>query len=286
MQWTQRTMGYRQTTTTTPMPYFDSIAPEYDATFTDTMLGREKRAEVHRVLQGVPLDGMRVLELNCGTGQDAIFMARHGATVVATDISDGMLDIARQSAGRLGVESRIEFRRLPLDDLQKKNLLHELGRFDLVFSNFDGLNCIVDPGIPMIALADLLTEKGSAIFVYMPPVCAMEIVVNLLRLRFRRAFGRLVRDGIEVHIGKGLRMRTRFHSVRTVTRALPRGIDCRSVRAIGLFLPPTSMRRLYERCPRFFNGLERLTSPLRSFPPFNRMGDHVLLFIQRNRIPS
>lgn len=268
------------------MPFFDSIAPDYDATFTDTALGREKRAEVRWFLAQLLRDGIRVLELNCGTGRDALFMARHGARVVATDISAAMLDIASQAAAREGVESRIDFRRISLDDLGDEKILRSLGKFDLVFSNFDGLNCIVDPGVPMRALAELLTDGGSAIIVYMPPFCAMEIGVNLARLRFGRAFARLRRDGAVVHIGNGIHMRTYFHSVDAIARSLPRGVTLQSVRAVGLFLPPTSMQGLYRKWARFFNRLERLTSPLRSFPPFNRSGDHVLLSIRRDRTTS
>ncbi len=266
------------------MPFFDAIAGQYDATFTDTPLGAAKRAEVHRVLERTIRAGMRVLELNCGTGRDALYMAQRGANVVATDISDAMLHVARSAAQVRGMESHIDFRRLDLHDLADREALNRLGTFDLVFSNFDGLNCMADPGIALRALPNLLNEGGTALLVYMPPVCAMEIVLNLARLQPRKAFGRLTRKGIDVHIGNAVVMRTYFHAVERLVRALPIDIQLRGVRSIGLFLPPTWARGLYERVPRFFNILERLTSPLRSFPPFNRMGDHVLLSLQRKGI--
>jgi 2-polyprenyl-3-methyl-5-hydroxy-6-metoxy-1,4-benzoquinol methylase len=41
----------------------------------------------------------RVLEIGCGCGRDAVFLAERGFRVVATDASTGMLDAFRQSAG-------------------------------------------------------------------------------------------------------------------------------------------------------------------------------------------
>lgn len=265
---------------------FDSVAIDYDTTFTDTRLGREKRRAVHRFLEGIPVDGRRVLELNCGTGHDALFLALRGADVLATDISDRMIAIARAKARERAPSRSIAFRRLSLEDLADDEVRAELGRFDLVLSNFDGLNCLEDPSILCRALDDLLDRKGSAVLVYMPPVSMVEIIGNLARGRFRKAFARLRRNGTDVHIGRGVAMRTRFHTVSTIARALPPGLRLRTVRAIGLFLPPTSMRGIYGRAQGFLDAMERLSAPLHDLPPFNRMGDHVLLHIQRNGTQS
>lgn len=46
-----------------------------------------------------PLAGRRVLDVGCGTGDDARELAELGATVVGTDISDAMLTEARRRGG-------------------------------------------------------------------------------------------------------------------------------------------------------------------------------------------
>jgi SAM-dependent methyltransferase len=54
----------------------------------------------HRLLQAhLPPRG-RVLEIGCGTGRDAAFLAAHGFRVVATDASAAMLDTFRASPAR------------------------------------------------------------------------------------------------------------------------------------------------------------------------------------------
>jgi 2-polyprenyl-3-methyl-5-hydroxy-6-metoxy-1,4-benzoquinol methylase len=53
--------------------------------------------------------GKRVLEVGCGIGTDSINFARAGADLTAVDLSGESLRVARQRAGVMGVEDRIEF---------------------------------------------------------------------------------------------------------------------------------------------------------------------------------
>lgn len=76
------------------------------------------------------LSGTHALDLGCGEGGDAVWLAEHGWTVVATDISTTALDRARAAAASRGVADRIEF------------VNHDLtssfpdGSFDLVSAHF------------------------------------------------------------------------------------------------------------------------------------------------------
>jgi SAM-dependent methyltransferase len=53
-----------------------------------------------------PLPAGRALELGCGTGVDAIYLAEHGWDVTAVDITVRALGIARRAAARAGVTPR------------------------------------------------------------------------------------------------------------------------------------------------------------------------------------
>jgi ubiquinone/menaquinone biosynthesis C-methylase UbiE len=48
--------------------------------------------------------GLTVLDLGCGTGRHAIWLAAHGAKVTAVDFSEGMLAAARQKPGAEAVQ--------------------------------------------------------------------------------------------------------------------------------------------------------------------------------------
>lgn len=59
------------------------------------------------------LAGQRVLDLGCGYGETAAWLAMQGATVDAVDISPRMLEVSRRLAERAGVAGRIRFHAAP-----------------------------------------------------------------------------------------------------------------------------------------------------------------------------
>ena len=75
--------------------------------------------------------GKRVLEIGCGIGTDTIQFARHGARVTAVDLSGRSLEIARDRARLLGLESRIEFHQANAEELTE---VLPPGPYDLVYS--------------------------------------------------------------------------------------------------------------------------------------------------------
>ncbi len=73
----------------------------YDARAADFAArhGAADASELQRILLKHLPAGGRVLEIGCGCGRDALFLAEHGFRVVATDASTGMLESFRKAAG-------------------------------------------------------------------------------------------------------------------------------------------------------------------------------------------
>src|SRR5687767_9229772 len=79
---------------------FDAIAHNYDDLFSKSLIGYHQRQITRRYLQKF-LSGkppLKILEINCGTGEDAIWLASLGHQVIATDQSERMISIAREKA--------------------------------------------------------------------------------------------------------------------------------------------------------------------------------------------
>ena len=53
--------------------------------------------------QKVALEGLRVLDLGCGTGKNSIFLAERGSIVTGVELSDTALNIANERAEEAGV---------------------------------------------------------------------------------------------------------------------------------------------------------------------------------------
>jgi len=107
-----------------------------------------------------PLHGARVLVICCGSGMDAEYLVRGGATVVAMDISAGCLERARIRAERYGLTYGLvqgDAENLPFGD----------GTFDYGFVH-DGLHHLTEPDRAISELARIarrgimVTEPADA----------------------------------------------------------------------------------------------------------------------------
>ncbi len=77
---------------------FDQAAATYDNYFTFSEIGKKQRALVYEKLQKQLKDTNKILEINCGTGEDAIWLANQNFLVTATDISKNMIEIAQSKS--------------------------------------------------------------------------------------------------------------------------------------------------------------------------------------------
>src|ERR1700722_15878363 len=75
---------------------FDAIADSYDATFTWSTIGQIQRDAVWAELMRRFRRGVGFLDICCGTGVDAQFLAERGIDVVACDRSERMLQVAEK----------------------------------------------------------------------------------------------------------------------------------------------------------------------------------------------
>lgn len=170
---------------------FDEMAAGYDADFTRTACATALRGLVWERLRVMFAGRERLLELGCGTGEDAVHLARLGHRVLATDASPEMIRVARLKALAAGCADRIEFRVLPMESL---DMLPAQERFAGVFSNFGAINCVAD--LRRLA-ADLSkrVERGAPLgFVVMGRHVPWEWLWFGLRGQPRKAFRRMRGD--------------------------------------------------------------------------------------------
>ena len=251
---------------------FDALAAIYDAAFTKTPLGRHLRSAVHRRLDAAFRPGDRVLEIGCGTGEDAVHLARRGVSVIATDASGSMVEVARWKAAASGLAGRIEALLLAAEALPGPLA----GPFDGAFSNFGALNCVAD--LPAVAhgLAGLLRPHGRLLLCVMGPLAPWEWARGLALGRSEVAFRRLRRGGVP---WRGLVVR--YPSPRRLARVFAPAFRPRRLAAVGALLPPTELAGWAARHPRLLVGLAAVERRLERVPPLPWLADHYLLELER-----
>ncbi len=255
---------------------FDRIAVQYDDVFTNSSIGRAQRALVYREIEPVFHPGSRVLELNCGTGEDALHFGARGVDVLACDASSAMIDVCRQKMAVAGGALPVAFLVCTNESLDS---IAELGPFDGALSNFGGLNCTADLAAVGRQLASLIRPGGTAFLCVMGRVCAWDIVWHVLRGQWGRAFRRLRSSGTTATIG-GLTIRVHYPSVRQISRALAPWFRIESCRGIGVFVPPSWMEPFLHNRPRTLRFLEWLDHLLGG-SALAGIADHVLLRFAR-----
>ena len=87
---------------------FDNLASQYDLLWTRTTIGHLQREAVWRGIASLFKPGQTVLDLGCGTGEDAVRLMDAGLRVHAIDASPEMVRIAR---GR-GIDAEV----LPIEN--------------------------------------------------------------------------------------------------------------------------------------------------------------------------
>jgi SAM-dependent methyltransferase len=251
---------------------FDALAGDYDRSFTMSTIGRHMRAAVWRRLDAVFQPGDRVLELNCGSGEDAVHLARRGVRVVATDCSPCMLDKAREKLARAGLTAMVDFEQLAIEDLSS---VRPRG-FDGVLSNFGGLNCVEDLAAVGCGAAAVSRPGGRAMLCVMGPAVPWEWAWYLGHGKPGKAVRRLRRGGVN---WRGLTIR--YPAIGTVRRAFAPGFVQRRVSAVGALVPPPYTQAWAERHPGLLAGLAWLERQTEAIPPLPWLADHYLIELER-----
>lgn len=265
---------------------FDQTAPRFDERFGNWLSVAAQRRAVTRYLVRVFDRGDRLLELGAGTAEDALFLLERGYQVTVTDGSPSMVEHAHAKIRRAGYGDSVPVEHVVLEDLDlfvERVREEDRPRFDGVYSNFDAFNCVSDLGALASPLADLVRPGASCVLVMFGPCSIGELVVELIRGDPRAAIRRFTRGPTPARIGTE-HFTVWYPTPWQVARALSPFFELRSIRGVGIFVPPSAAEPWISRFPRVvkvLEGIDRLLSR-----PLALLGDHVLLHFERTTPPS
>lgn len=256
---------------------FDALAPDYDRAFSETVIGRWLRDRTHQWMEPLFAPGSRVLELGCGTGEDALWLARRGVEVTATDASPAMLEQtrAKTQAEANATVTPLDLNRLPSDFD---------GLFDGVLANFGALNCVRDRRQLAAWLAARIKPGGHAAFAVMGPVCLWEIGWHGLHGEWATATRRMRGASTFQPDANGPTLTVDYPSPTALTREFAPHFRREALRGLGLWLPPGDAFGVVERRPQLLRALTGMEGRLSGNQASAWLADHTWIELVRTDV--
>ncbi|TAE82373.1 MAG: class I SAM-dependent methyltransferase [Bacteroidetes bacterium] len=226
--------------------HFNAIAQTYDTDFSFSKIGRMQRKRVWRNLMPYLKDNKpkSILEINCGTGVDAYWLSKQGNQVIATDISANMIACA-ENKKQPELKQQPDFMVCGFDDLANQ---FKGKTFDVIFSNFAGLNCVDEAGLKKLNhdFVSLLKPNGQLIMVLLGKHCWMEQLYFWAKGLPDKAKRRQSVDMVE--LGKGHTQPTYCYSVHE-TAQLFSSFQLTTYKPVGIAIPPSYLEPIIKKFP-------------------------------------
>ena len=250
---------------------YDAIAANYeeqvrgDAWMRDVLWARYQR---------LFRPGERVLDVGCGTGLDAIFLARRGVAVTGIDVSPAMIARLREQVSSLGLADRVEARMLDYAALGD----WPGAQIDGIISAFAGLSTAPDLA-PFAADAARLLRPGGRMLVHLLNRFSLWewlLLVACGRWSAARHLGQQ-RERVFTIGGQPVQHYL-WSQAEAYQRFFARDFTLTRAYSLGVLRPPHTLRRLPAAVA---NGLGALEQRVNGRRPFVNWGRFFVLELAR-----
>jgi 2-polyprenyl-3-methyl-5-hydroxy-6-metoxy-1,4-benzoquinol methylase len=250
---------------------YDAIAASYDAQVQGDNWMREV---LHRHYARVFRAGQHVLDIGCGTGIDAVFLARRGVRVTGIDHSPEMIAELRNKVAASGVSDLIDVQVLAIQDLPRLRQQ----RFDGMISAFASLSTLPDLRQFAECAAQLVKPGGRLVLHLLNRFSLWEWLGYLSHADWSaaRQVGRLRTR--EFTIGGHAVRHTLYFPREAYERFFKDRFAMRSVYGLGSLRPPHTVQRIPTRIVRL---LERLDVRTGHWPLVHNAGRFFVLDLER-----
>lgn len=253
---------------------FDNAAGNYDQTFTNTDIGKMQRNLVYAGLSKHLNTVQNILEINCGTGEDAIWLTKQNFKVTATDISSKMIEVAKSKT----TFSNLNF---AIVDINSIAATFEGEKFDLLFSNFGGLNCVSKSQLQNFFenIGSILSEKGKLVLVIMPKNTVWERFYFLVKAQFLN-ISRRKKESVTVPV-EGENVTTYYYNPKDIVNLSEANFETMSIKPIGFFVPPSYLEGFFKNKKGLLRFLNTLEQGIKNWSFLSKYADHYIIVLQK-----
>jgi ubiquinone/menaquinone biosynthesis C-methylase UbiE len=256
---------------------FGKQAAVFDSVYLDDTIIQYKRGRVRAHVNKYISPRSRILELNAGTGEDAVFFAGMGHRVHATDISRGMLHVLENKVRDKKMTDSITHEQCSFTSLE---CLMDKGPYDHIFSNFAGLNCTHHLDKVLASFAPLLKKDGTVTLVILPGFCLWEFLL-LFKGKFRTAFRRWTGKKGAASRVEGEYFTCWYYNPSYVTGHLKNDFELLNIEGLCTLVPPSYLVGFAEKYPRVYRFLLNAENKLKSTWPWRIIGDYYIISLRK-----
>lgn len=258
---------------------FDISATSYDSVFTNSHIGRFQRKRVHDFLMTMfPTNKtLEILEINCGTGHDAIWLSTLGHRIIATDISTEMIAVANSKLTTKN--NQPDFRQLDINSLDNIDFNTS---FDIIFSDFGGLNCLSPLELENFfsAAAKKLKPNGKIVAVIMPKNCLMENLYFMIKGNFNKVFRRNTKKAVLVNV-ENTSVKTWYYNPIDIKKNSSSYFNINETKPIGFLIPPSYLESFFKNRLGLLKFLNRMDSFFKHNPFISHHSDHYIISLSK-----
>jgi ubiquinone/menaquinone biosynthesis C-methylase UbiE len=261
---------------------FSSQSAIFDKIYAGNTIVNYKRERVRSHVLQLLAPNSSILELNSGTGEDAVFFAQQGHKVHATDISTGMQTELMHKVAKTKMKASVT------NELCSFTSLHHLvnkGPYDHIFSNFAGLNCTCELHKVLTSFSELLKPNGTVTLVVLPQFCLWETLL-VFKGKFRTAFRRLFSsNGTKAHV-EGTYFKCWYYNPSYIIDRLKDDFELLRVEGLCTIVPPSYIEGFAEKHPAIYSFLRAKEDKLKSQWPWKCIGDYYIISLRKKQAQS
>ena len=256
---------------------FSKQSAIFDEIYSSNIIIQYKRQRVRDHLEQFLKPYSKILELNAGTGEDAVWFAKHDHTVHATDISKGMQEKLIEKINQNKLEKQVTNELCSFTELED---LKNKGPYDMIFSNFAGLNCTGELDKVLQSFSPLLKVNGIVTLVILPKFCLWESLL-LFKGDFKTAFRRFFSNkGVKAHI-EGEYFTCWYYNPSYIIKNMKDSYTVLSDEGLCTLVPPSYLENFPKKRPSLFNWLKEKENKWKSKWPWKSIGDYYIISLRK-----
>jgi len=153
--------------------------------------------------------------------------------------------------------------------------------FDLIFSNFGGLNCLSPIRLELFFknASELLSENGQLVLVIMPRDTKWEQSYFLAKADFRNVFRRK-KNSVIANV-EGQKVLTYYYNPKETQAMACDYFDTDKISPIGFFVPPSYLEPFFSTRSKLFGVLETFESRIKDWSFLAKHSDHYFMYLRK-----